>query len=76
MADFDEYLVREAEFIMCNICRVYRNKTITNVRMHIESKHFPGTFEYSCSMCCRQFNTKLALDRHKKKCEQWSLGQN
>jgi len=52
----------------CGICGQYSNKSVTNVRNHIESKHFP-IFQYSCNNCGRTVNTKTALERHLQKCK-------
>ena len=74
LADLDTYLERGGGgMISCKLCSIYRNRTVTNVRMHIESKHFPGLFAYTCSMCSREFNTTLAYTRHKKKCDTSSI---
>jgi hypothetical protein len=33
-------------------------------RNHVESKHFPGAFSYSCPVCARVLESKKALENH------------
>jgi len=67
--DFDMFVTREGPVCVCTLCGVFRNKTITNVRCHIESKHFPGTFTYSCPICGKQCNSKTSLRDHNSFCK-------
>ena len=46
----------------CNICGYVAS--VYNVKRHVESKHFPGVFEYSCDQCEENFNTKSKLQNH------------
>ena len=47
----------------CNICGYVAS--VYNVKRHVESKHFPGVFEYSCDQCEENFNTKSKLQNHR-----------
>jgi len=49
----------------CNICSDYTNNGRNHVRNHVESKHFPNTFQYQCPQCDKTCNTKKGLDVHK-----------
>jgi len=52
----------------CGICYQYSNKSSTNVRNHIESKHFPGMMSYQCEYCKKICKTKQSLDTHRQRC--------
>jgi len=68
--DFNKYVTRnEAGVPMCDICQGFVNRAIVNVVNHIESKHFPSTFTYSCPNCHKMVATRKALQRHLQKCE-------
>jgi len=49
----------------CSICTDYTNSGRNHVRNHVESKHFPNTFQYQCPLCDKTCNTKKGLDVHK-----------
>ena len=66
--DFDRLIVRDGIEKVCSLCGVFRNKTITNVRCHIEAKHYPGLFSYTCEGCRKLCRTKNAFMQHKKIC--------
>ena len=66
--DFDRLIVRDGIEKVCSLCGVFRNKTITNVRCHIEEKHYPGLFSYTCERCQKLCRTKNAFIQHKKIC--------
>ena len=66
--DFDRLIVRDGIEKVCSLCGVFRNKTITNVRCHIEAKHYPGLFSYTCEGCRKLCRTKNAFVQHKKIC--------
>jgi len=73
--DFNQYVSRnEAGIPMCSICHGFVNKAIVNVVNHIESKHFPSTFSYSCPNCHKIVATRKALQRHLQKCGVLSIG--
>ena len=48
---------------------------MSNVRNHIESRHFPNTFSYTCRECPAVFGTFNALNMHqrthRKHCQVW-----
>ena len=48
----------------CSICYEFSNQGRQRVRNHVESKHYPGTFQYSCEKCEKVCNTKKALEVH------------
>jgi hypothetical protein len=47
----------------CVICN-YANRNAGNVRNHVESRHFPNMFEYTCKICGDLFGTKTQLNNH------------
>jgi len=47
----------------CVICN-YANRNAGNVRNHVESRHFPNMFEYTCKLCGDVFGTKTQLNNH------------
>jgi len=47
----------------CSICYKYSGRR-NNARNHVESKHYPKTFQYSCEKCDKIYNTKCALQVH------------
>jgi hypothetical protein len=69
LEDFDRYIAKRPDgYRSCRLCAgAYRNRTITNVRMHLEAKHFPGTFQYACGLCGSPFGTRIALQNHRQK---------
>ena len=69
MSDFGKYVVKIVEGekigkIKCIICGQISRDKIGAVR-HVESNHFPGTFEYQCDQCDRKFNTKTKWVIHR-----------
>lgn len=66
--DLYKYVVKtEENFSMCGICFKFKHVTATCVRNHLESIHFPGYFQYTCSACSQVFSTKTKLNNHKQK---------
>jgi len=67
--DFDSYIVKEAKSqgYYCSLCSMYGKRGRADVRDHIESRHFPGTFSYNCLQCNQTLPTNKALKRHKQK---------
>ena len=49
----------------CAICKEVSNRVITHVRNHLEAKHFPSSFVYTCPICNEQFNTAISFNNHK-----------
>ena len=67
--DFDKYIVpNESGVNSCSICHVFSHVAKSNVRNHVESKHFPNSFVYNCEKCGLSVGTKKALQRHKSRC--------
>jgi len=52
----------------CVICNAFKHKSCSNVVNHIESRHFPNSFVYSCKYCEKQFNARNSLNVHSSKC--------
>ena len=50
----------------CDICRQFSNRGAANVRNHVEAKHLPNMFTYSCEICHMTFGKKTALYNHRK----------
>jgi hypothetical protein len=50
----------------CGICSQFSNKGAANVRNHVEAKHFPNMFTYSCELCEKTFGKKTALYNHRR----------
>ena len=69
--DFDKYISKVGEGVdvdklMCNICgQIGARKG--NLRRHVESIHFPGQLEYSCTDCEVKFDTKTKYLKHQSK---------
>jgi len=70
--DLKKYILREpvTRLNVCGICSNFKHKVITNVREHIESKHYSHMFTYECKFCGKTFNTKMGLAKHKPKCQE------
>ena len=67
--DFDNYIEKISEgasvgMFKCNICG-HTSALKSTVRLHVESKHFPGVAEYPCDQCEKKFNTKTKFRRHR-----------
>ena len=73
MEDFDQYIKKDGLFCLCTICGGMRNKSITNVRCHIESKHFPGIFSYTCAYCDKLLYSKVSHRDHTNSCKRNSV---
>eukprot|EP00092_Neocalanus_flemingeri_P095656 GFUD01121704.1.p1 GENE.GFUD01121704.1~~GFUD01121704.1.p1 ORF type:complete len:316 (+),score=78.46 GFUD01121704.1:62-1009(+) len=52
---------------VCTLCSNFSHTYQANVRNHIESKHFPGTFVYTCQLCGKQSPSHQGLLKHKSK---------
>jgi len=48
----------------CTICGQFSHSRRYLVRNHVESKHFPASFEYHCEYCHKIINTKKGLEVH------------
>ena len=65
--DLDQFvLTSEDGSYYCGICSQAANQK-SNLKKHIESKHFPNLFSYQCPECPHVVGTKKALDRHKER---------
>jgi len=49
---------------ICSICYEYSSNRSYSVRNHVESKHYPNTFQYFCDKCDKICHTKNALSCH------------
>ena len=55
---FDDYIeTLGARMFRCSLCgKVSSAKS--NLKTHVESKHFPGSFVYTCKFCGETFSTR------------------
>jgi len=65
--DFNKFIERNASGPYCGVCNQFFNKSVTNVRNHVESKHFPNLFSYQCNQCDMTLGTQKALDVHRQR---------
>ena len=66
--DFSNFITAIEGKPTCSICHNFAHHSKTNVRRHIESRHFPNSFLYHCPNCGTAKKTKTALDLHLSKC--------
>jgi len=69
--DFKNHIERISEGVnigqfKCNLCG-YVSSQKSNLPRHMESKHFPGLFEYSCDQCEMNFNTMTKFRNHRRR---------
>jgi hypothetical protein len=50
-----------ASGFVCGLCFQFRHMWKTNVRNHVEMKHFKGTFVYTCSTCGQPKSSKQEM---------------
>ena len=64
--EFEQFVEKEIDHngYFCIICQVFRKRSKPEVMRHVESRHFPNTFSYSCSQCGAVLGTQTALTRH------------
>jgi len=64
--DFERFVAKEPFDIgyFCTLCKLFRKRGVPDVKNHVESKHFPNTFSYSCNLCDVVLGTATALTRH------------
>jgi len=63
--DLFQYVVKNpVKGYQCSICEKYKSPARVNVRNHVESKHFPNTFEYPCEYCGKIMYSKNYRDTH------------
>ena len=61
----DNYIEKISEgHFQCSICGHVSSRK-GDLRKHVEAKHFPGLFEYSCDLCEKKFNTKSKYYDHR-----------
>ena len=48
----------------CGICYGFSHASKNNVRNHVEAKHYPNAFSYSCDYCGQQMKNKNCLNAH------------
>ena len=49
----------------CTLCNGFSHKSRANVRNHVESKHFPKHFVYTCQTCGHNCPSHQSLLKHK-----------
>jgi len=68
--DLKKYIVQGEKGPTCGVCFMFSHRSKSNVQNHIESKHFPNSFSYSCHKCSRNVSTKKALEIHVNRCKE------
>ena len=48
----------------CSLCNLLSHRSKINVRNHIESVHFPGSFTYQCQQCGKECSSNNSLSLH------------
>jgi len=66
-ADLLQYIVKDSATgsLACSLCSNFSHRSRANVRNHIESKHFPNTFVYTCPVCAKDCPSHQSLLKHK-----------
>ena len=57
----------------CSLCYQFAHRSRQNVRNHVESKHYPNAFQYSCPYCDKVCFTMRAMEVHKSSTHRWSV---
>ena len=52
---------------ICTLCSKFSHSSRTNVRNHVESKHFPNMFSYACELCGQAFPSKNNVQLHRSR---------
>ena len=63
-----QFVKREGDTVgkfYCALCHRYSHVKRSNVRDHVESKHFQGSFLYHCDLCPETFSTKVSVQKHR-----------
>jgi len=65
--DLLQYVLKDPELSKhyCGICLAFKNNSKSHVRDHVEQRHFPNTFDYTCDICGKLCSSKIALRDHK-----------
>ena len=50
----------------CSLCGKISGKK-GDAFLHVESIHFPGSYEYECDQCGEKFDTKAKLGNHRSR---------
>jgi len=67
--DLKSYIVTgDGGVSLCGICHAFSHKSKYDVQNHIESRHFPNSFVYTCPTCQKNVSTRKALVRHSASC--------
>ena len=69
--DLKIYMLHGVDALTCSICQNFSHKSKYTLQNHIESKHFPNTFVYTCPKCQKNVSTREALICHKKRCSSY-----
>jgi len=64
LEEFKQYIIQTERGRTCSLCHLFSHRSEYNVKLHIESKHFPNSFSWACAVCAMNFGTKMALDKH------------
>ena len=51
---------------LCTLCS-YAHNVKANVRNHVESVHYPNSFQYSCDQCDKMFPSKNNMQLHRSR---------
>ena len=69
--DFQKFIHRDQSGrYECTLC-FHNVISLKDVKNHVESKHFPNTFSYSCTLCDKTFGTNSAYTTHKGRYHKW-----
>eukprot|EP00088_Acartia_fossae_P016527 TRINITY_DN19254_c0_g1_i1.p1 TRINITY_DN19254_c0_g1~~TRINITY_DN19254_c0_g1_i1.p1 ORF type:complete len:103 (+),score=15.10 TRINITY_DN19254_c0_g1_i1:1-309(+) len=64
--DLDVYVGtdRSGKMHYCTLCPKFKCKNKSQVRCHVEEKHFKGYFKHYCKYCNDPFDCKTSLSNH------------
>jgi len=57
----------------CSLCYQFAHRSRQNVRNHVESRHYPNAFQYSCPSCDKVCYTMRAMEVHKSNVHRLSV---
>jgi len=58
----------------CSLC-IYAHNIKANVRNHVESVHYPNTFQYPCDQCDKLFPSKNNVQLHRSRMHKQKIKQ-
>merc|ERR1719319_1226432 len=61
-------LVERTPIPTCALCHKYKHRSVTNVRKHIEWKHYPNNLYLHCTWCGAPSSTSQHLSKHMGRC--------